>query len=261
MGVQSFDPDLLALMGRPHGPEAPFRVVEEARRAGFDNLSVDLIYGLPGQQPDCWANDLHRATALGVEHVSAYLLETDKDTPLARRLETGELEEPSAAQIEALYEVTEELLSGCGFARYEVSNWARPGRASRHNMGYWTDRPYIGFGASSHSYYLGVRSVCRLSATSYIQAVDRGQPRRVALDDGSVGVRLTEAIVTALRLAQGADFDRIGERYGTDLWRRYATELDEIVQRGWARVQPPYVVLTRQGILWSMDALAPFASA
>src|SRR5439155_23323499 len=100
----------------------------------------------PGQAVPAWREDLDRAIALGPGHLSAYLLETDKETPLARRLSLGELDEPDAETIAALFEATEDRLPRAGYARYEVSNWARPGRECRHNLGYWSDRPYLGFG-------------------------------------------------------------------------------------------------------------------
>jgi oxygen-independent coproporphyrinogen-3 oxidase len=259
IGVQSFQPALLALMERPHGPEDPARAIEAARAAGIENVSVDLIYGLPDQGEALWQDDLRRALALGTEHISAYLLETDKETPLARRLKAGDLEEPDAETIERLYSVTERWLTDAGFERYEVSNWARPGRESRHNLGYWEDRPYIGFGASSHSYFGGVRSSCAMTASAYVDAVRRGLETRSPLDDGSIEVRLCEAITTAMRLARGADLDRLGARYGVDLWTEYREHLSLMVDRGWAVIAPPRVLLTRSGILWSLEALAGFA--
>ncbi len=135
---------LLAMMGRPHGPDAPRAAVAAARGAGFENVSADLIYGVPGAGRGMWAEELDRAVALGTEHLSVYLLETDKDTPLARLVNGAALDEPDAATIGALYRATESRLPEAGFARYEVSNWARPGRESRHNLGYWTDRPVSG---------------------------------------------------------------------------------------------------------------------
>lgn len=258
IGVQSFQPRLLAMMGRPHGPEAAGAAVAAARRAGIDNVSLDLIYGLPEQSLEDWRRDLDAALELGPAHLSAYLLETDKDTPLARRLAQGDLEEPSAETIESLFEETEQRLPRAWFTRYEVSNWSRPGRACRHNLGYWNDRPYVGFGSSSHSYYLGRRRKCDLPAARYIEAVTNGEETRADLDDGATATRLSEALVTALRLAEGADFDAIGARYGVDLWSRHHADLGALAARGWARIEPPRVRLTIQGILWSLDALAPF---
>lgn len=260
LGVQSFEPDLLKMMGRPHGPEAPALAVAMARDEGFDNVSVDLIYGLPGQTRALWGKDLDRAVDLGPEHLSAYLLETDKDTPLARALASGTLEEPDAVLIETLFRMTEDRLPRAGYRRYEVSNWSKPGAESRHNLGYWSDRPCLGFGASSHSYFGGVRSACRLTAAAYVEAVRRGNETRTPLDDGSADVRIGEALVTALRLAEGADFDRLGARYGVDLWERHALDLESLRGKGWIVVDPPRVRLTVPGILWSMDALAPFVS-
>lgn len=260
LGVQSFREAFLAMMGRPHGPEAAERAVEAARVAGIGNVSIDLIYGLPGQDTGMWRSDLERGLALGTDHLSAYLLETDKDTPLARSLESGQLAEPGAEAIADLYAVTEEVLPQAGYRRYEVSNWAQPGRECRHNLGYWNDRPYLGFGASSHSYYLRMRRVCRLTAAAYVAAVSKGGETREPLDDGSNAIRLSEAIITALRLAEGADFETIGARYGSDLWSRFEAELVDLTGRGWAVIEPPRVRLTPTGVLWSMDALAPFVA-
>lgn len=258
IGVQSFRPERLALMGRPHGPDAARAAVRNARAAGFTNVSADLIYGVPGQDLEDWDRELSDALALETEHLSVYLLETDKPTPLARMVESGQLTEPDAATIAALYRRTEERIAAAGLVRYEVSNWCRPGRASRHNLGYWTDMPYIGFGASAHSYYGGVRWASSLSAQAYIDAVVRGEPTRVKLDNGEREIRVSEAIVTALRLAEGADLGAIGARYGLDLWSRYAEPIDDLVARGWAQRDAGRLRLTIDGILWSMDALAPF---
>ena len=258
LGAQSFESRLLALMGRPHGPEGPEAAVKAARECGFDNVSLDLIYGLPGQEGKDWRRDLERAAALGPEHISAYLLETDKETPLARAITAGGLPEPEQDLVAGLFDITEETLASAGYSRYEVSNWARTGRECRHNLGYWNDRPYVGFGASSHSFYGGRRRACRLSAAEYIDAAAAGIPTRIDLDDGSRETRLTEAVITALRLSGGADFDLLGARYGTDLWKLFGGALEELSARGWAEVARPKVRLTRAGILWSLDALTLF---
>ncbi|HUE77274.1 MAG TPA: radical SAM family heme chaperone HemW [Longimicrobiales bacterium] len=152
LGVQTFHDATLRWMGRLHGPEGAEVAVVAARSAGFDNLNVDLIFGLPEISGRNWAEDLDRALALDPEHVSLYGLTAEPGTPLGRRVAAGREAMPGEERYEAEYLEAAERLGSAGFEHYEVSNFAKPGRASRHNRTYWDGRPWIGLGPGAHSF-------------------------------------------------------------------------------------------------------------
>jgi oxygen-independent coproporphyrinogen-3 oxidase len=157
MGVQSFDPVVLAALERIHSAEAAFRALASARRAGFGNVNVDLIYGAHGETLDSWQRTLERAIELGPEHLSCYALTIEPATPLGRKVAAGLVPSPDPEVQADMYEMACELMVESGYEHYEVSNWARPGYRCLHNMGYWEGRPYLGLGAGAHSYRDGRR--------------------------------------------------------------------------------------------------------
>jgi oxygen-independent coproporphyrinogen-3 oxidase len=153
IGVQSFHPDELRFLSRIHDSEDAVRCYTDARTAGFDNVSLDLIYSLPGQTQNRWEANLRRAVDLGPDHVSAYSLIVEDHTPLSRMVQ-AKLVSPNPTEAEAaMYEFTMEFLEASGYEHYEVSNYARPGRRSRHNSAYWSHEDYLGFGPSAHSFW------------------------------------------------------------------------------------------------------------
>ncbi len=152
MGAQSFDPAVLASLERTHGPDAAHRAMAAAREAGFGNVSLDLIYGAEGETLTSWERTLREAIALAPEHVSAYALTVEPSTPLGRQIALGARSAPDPDLQADMFGLACELLAEVGYGHYEVSNWARPGFACRHNLGYWERRPYLGLGAGAHSY-------------------------------------------------------------------------------------------------------------
>ena len=157
LGAQTFNEDALRWMGRMHGVDGPARAVAAARAAGFDNISVDLIFGLPARFERDWRADLERALDLQPEHISLYGLTAEKGTPLGRWVTEGREALADEEQYVAEYLLAVELLTAAGFEHYEVSNFARPGRASRHNQAYWREVPYLGLGPGAHSFLPPVR--------------------------------------------------------------------------------------------------------
>ena len=151
MGAQTFDPDILVWMGRLHGADGPAKAFAAARSAGFENISIDLIFGLPERFDRDWAADLDRALELNPDHVSLYGLTAEAATPLGRWVAEGREQMPREERYEEEYLLAAERLTGAGYVHYEVSNFARPGRESRHNCAYWTDTAWIGLGPGAHS--------------------------------------------------------------------------------------------------------------
>jgi putative oxygen-independent coproporphyrinogen III oxidase len=157
LGVQSFDPLVLEALERIHSPESARRASAAARRAGFDNLNLDLIYGADGETVESWRSTLAQAIDLGPEHVSAYALTIEPATGLGRKVAAGLVPPPDADVQAEMYDIACTFLGAAGYEHYEVSNWARPGLRCRHNLGYWDGRPYLGLGAGAHSYRTGRR--------------------------------------------------------------------------------------------------------
>ena len=152
MGAQSFDPVVLASLERIHQPESVRRAFEAARRAGYENVNLDLIYGAEGETPESWEATLREAVTLAPEHISAYALSVEPATPLGRAVAAGERPGPDPDLQADMFGVACEVLAEGGYRHYEVSNWAKPGFECRHNLGYWERRPYLGLGAGAHSY-------------------------------------------------------------------------------------------------------------
>jgi len=258
IGVQSLRDEHLRMMGRPHDAAQAIEALSMARRSGIDTISADFIYGLPGQSARAWREDLAIIAGLGLEHISAYILETDKDTPLAREMASGSLPEPEAEEVAAQWEETCEILEAEGYQRYEISNFARPGRWCLHNLGYWSDRPYLGFGSSAHGYWAGQRTVVRMSAAEYIAAVENRKETMEVVEPYVAGRRLAEAVVTGLRLAEGCDFAALSLRYGVDLFAMHAAALADEITAGRLATDGVKVRLTPAGILYSNDVLCRF---
>lgn len=244
-GAQSFDAEALRWMGRLHGPEGPARAFAVARAAGFDDLSVDLIFGLPAHLGRDWAADLQRALDLGPEHVSLYGLTAEPATPLGAKVNEGRERLADEETYAAEYLLAARVLTGAGFRHYEVSNFARPGRASRHNRAYWTHRPYLGLGPGAHSFLAPRRWWNARDWADYRQRVmETGAAIEAVeqLDEAAVGL---ERAWLQLRTAEGATQESERQRRLAESW----------AARGWARVSDNRVHLTAAGWLL-LDRLA-----
>ncbi len=240
LGTQSFDDDELAFLGRSHTAADAARCVEVALDAGFESVSVDLIFGLPDQRPDVWRSNLQRAVALRPDHLSCYQLTLHKGTPLHRRWRRGEYQElPDADQAE-LYLLAHEFLADAGYRAYEVSNFSRaPRHESRHNRKYWGHAPYLGLGPSAHSFSGGRSRWWNLrQLNDWERAIGNGKrplhgSERLRREDLAL-----EAVMLGLRTRAGLDCDAVQERWGTDVWtpnevtfERFVTE-DLVVVSG-----------------------------
>jgi putative oxygen-independent coproporphyrinogen III oxidase len=203
MGVQSFDPQVLAALERLHSPEAALRAFTAARRAGFTNVNLDLIYGAHGETLDSWEKTTQRAIELGPEHLSCYALTIEPATPLGRKVAAGLVPPPDSELQADMYELVCEALADAGYEHYEVSNWARPGYRCLHNMGYWEGRPYLGLGAGAHSYRGGVRWWNLRPPQQYMAGVARGQRPLGGEERLTHEEQLLEGLLLGLRVADG----------------------------------------------------------
>jgi oxygen-independent coproporphyrinogen-3 oxidase len=230
LGVQSFRDSLLARLQRAHDAS---RAREAARLAQEEGLvlSLDLIFGLPGQGIEDWRGDLEEAVALGPAHLSAYLLETDHDTPLARDLSEGRVAAPDPDLAARQLRLARSLLTRAGYRHYEISNFARPGQASRHNLKYWSDRPFVGFGLSAHSYLEGERRANPRELGRYLRDVGRGRHGGRLVEAFDPERRLQEALFTGLRRLSGVSLSKLARRYGEERLSRHRPALEDLVAR------------------------------
>lgn len=276
-GVQSFDAETLAFLGRWHTADEAREAIAAARTAGFDNINLDLIYGLPKQTIDEWQRTIEAALELEPAHLSLYALIVEPGTPLKRSIDHGDVPPPDDDIAAAQYEWTLARLTDAGFAQYEISNWARhrgeldevtPALASQHNLLYWRNREYAGLGAGAHSYIGGTRYANLRRPQSYIEAVEQGDVTgpvpAPALDDATLDpiddeLSMREHMMLGLRLTrEGVAYTDFERRFGQHLDDIFEIEIQELVHRGLLERLRARVRLTRDGYLLANQALIEF---
>jgi len=257
-GVQSLRDDELRRLSRLHDSSRALAAVDEARGAGFDNLSLDLMMWLPGQDVDAWLQSVDGAIALSPEHLSLYLLEVYPNAPLKDEMARARWSQAPDEDAEAMYLTALERLDAAGFEQYEISNVARRGRCSRHNLKYWSDGEWLGFGCGAHSTRAGVRWKNTSSTEEYVRRIGMGQPVAEDLRRLTAAERLGDALFTGLRLAAGIDLETVGTRYGVDVWERFGRELEPFVAEGCLLHEGARLRLTRRGMLLAHEVMTVF---
>ncbi len=254
-GVQSAIASELALLEREHDFEDVMTAVQSARAAGFDNISLDLIYGVPGQTLASWEQSLQAALTLAPEHISLYCLTIEPGTPMNRWLTNGRIQPPDPDLAADQYEYASDFLAERGFEQYEISNWALPGKACAHNLTYWRNQTYLGLGAGAHGSANGRRYEIVKQPRVYIrrmQAESTGPfPLSAAVADHHT-VDKTEAmadtIITQLRLLQeGLDLTAFERNFGQTLDEAYGGEMSRLVEWGLLKVRNGRLLLTKKG--------------
>jgi len=250
IGVQSLDDGVLSLLGRIHNAAQAKESVPIARKAGFSNLNLDLIYGIPRQSIAVWRETLHDTIELGPDHISLYSLTLESDVPMHRMIARGDVAAPDSDLAADQYELAENLLPTHGYRHYEISNWAREGVESRHNLAYWQTEPYLGIGAAAHSFIDGRRMANTANLDEYLNACLQDIPLPPAFDEIiDPETALSEAIIMGLRLCKGIDPSEIRDRFGIDLAERYGGEIRELVDLGLIEREDHILRLTRRGRL------------
>jgi putative oxygen-independent coproporphyrinogen III oxidase len=204
-GMQSAVPHVLQTLDRAHKPGRVQRAVSDARAVGFDNVSVDLIYGAPGESVDDWRTSVDAAVALQPNHISAYALIVEDGTRLATQVRRGELPAPDDDDQATKYELADEILSRAGYEWYEVSNWARDDAVSLHNLGYWRSDDWWGFGPGAHSHVSGVRWWNVKHPRAYAERLAQGRTPAVGRELLAAETQVVEQILLAIRLREGLD--------------------------------------------------------
>ncbi len=249
LGIQSFSDEALLFLGRAHSGADARAAVEILLAAGFDTVSLDLIYGLAGQTPGEWREQLALAVSLGANHLSCYQLTFHGNTLFGRRLDLGlmdQLPEPEHAQ---LFFLTHELLADAGYEGYEVSNFAAaPEHRSRHNQKYWDHTPYLGLGPSAHSFADGRRWWNRRKLRLWQSAVDSGRSPIEGEEELSPEQLAFEALLLGLRTTDGVDLTKVRDRHGIDLQAGNAETIGGFCESGYLRVDGDRLFPTLKGL-------------
>src|SRR3954451_21609148 len=257
-GVQSFRDDELQRLGRIHSANRAREAVREARAAGFDNVSLDLMMWLPQQSQSDWRGNVEALIDVSPDHASLYLLELYPNAPLKEDMARAGWSQAPDDDAAEMYLWSLERLERAGYRQYEISNVARPGCESRHNLKYWQDGEWLGFGCGAHSTRDGERWKNIASTDEYISRLNTEQSVIVERRVLSPETRLEEALFTGLRLVEGLDLDVVGRRYNTDVWARYAQSLQPSLEAGLPVRDVSRLRLSRDGMLLANEILAAF---
>jgi oxygen-independent coproporphyrinogen-3 oxidase len=247
LGVQSLSEQGLRVLGRNHTVSQAVRAFEAARAAQFPAVSIDLIYGWPGQSIEEWRRCLEEAVALGPDHLSCYELTLEGNTPLERAVARGDLTLPPEDTVVALTDVAEEFLAVNGYELYEISNFALPGRRCRHNLNYWDNGAYLGFGCSAVSYLPPRRQRNTDHVLHYLELIDSGRDPLETRETLDGEARFRESVVLALRLTEGLSLSRFSDRWLCDPRRYYGETLDVLIDRGLLQIAGDRLFLTGRG--------------
>ncbi len=250
LGVQSLSDETLSLLDRMHTSEDARHSVHFARKAGFSNLNLDLIYGIPGQSLTTWTETLKKAVRLAPEHFSLYPLTLDEDVPLSRSMQKGEISGINSDCAADQYEAAEDYLASQGYHHYEISNWAKEGMECRHNKAYWQCLPYLGIGVAAHSCIEGHRMANTGNLDEYLGKFQRGEAFSFEMDEMiEVETQIAEAIIMGLRLTDGIEFISMKERFGIEIPSLYEQEISKLSQLGLIETDEHGIRLTRRGRL------------
>lgn len=259
LGVQSFSPAALQFLGRIHTAAEAESSIHNARKAGFDNLGLDLIYGLPGQLPDAWQKDLEQAIGFYPEHLSCYSLTFEEETPLGKMKDDGRVEPLDDDAMADLFKLMQSVLDRHGFEQYEIANFAKTvsidsignkctSYRSQHNRKYWTSAPYIGLGPSAHSFVEPERRWNVADIQAYISHLQQGvlpiEDMEVLTDDQ----RLTESLYLGLRTVEGIDIPSLEKTFDLDFHDHYKNALDDLAKQGMLKLTKTRCALTRKGM-------------
>ena len=251
LGIQSFSNQELRLLGRVHTSDEALESLRQARLAGFGNINLDLIYGLPGQSQDGWQSTLEQALAQRPEHLSLYALSVEAGTPLEASIALGMAPEPNPDLAAEMYEYAQSLLAMAGYQHYEISNWARgEDNYCQHNLVYWRNEPYLGIGAGAHSWAGGLRRANVAAPAEYVsrQLADRCPVGSEESIDPVL--EMGETMMMGLRLVEeGVEYARFQDRFGADLRQLYWSELSELAGLGLVEIGDERVRLSGRGRL------------
>jgi len=276
IGVQSLDNGLLNLLGRRHQASEAVQAFEAARQAGFDNVNLDLMYGLPNQSMDQWRQTLDALAELAPEHISLYALTLEEGTPMHRWAEEGKIPEPDPDLAADMYLYARESLASAGYHHYEISNWSLPGRACEHNVVYWENGPYLGVGPGAHSRLGDYRFWTILSPRDYnnkaaawadagvmpvnelVEDALQAEPTLGGWEHLSQEITCSETMFLGLRLLDGLRLSKASARAGVDLAKKFQAPIQECIQLGLLEQDGDCLKLTKPAYLIANQAFTRF---
>lgn len=269
IGVQSLDDHELVILGRIHNREEAIACVCAARDAGFENISIDLIFGIPGSDLASWQNTVEQAIRLHPQHLALYNLTIEEKTPFWHLQQQGQLSLPDEETLLAMYEKGIDLLQTAGYEHYEISNFALPGYRSQHNQIYWRNEQYVGLGAGAASYIEGRRYTNTPKIEAYLTnaaSIAAGQyqadapypPTVLEAESLDLAGTIGETIMMNLRLLEGIDLKAFQERFGINLQDEYAETLDKLQALNVLKIEENHLRLTAKGVLLSNEVFQEF---
>ena len=256
LGVQSFDNRQLKLIGRIHNEQEACSAIKATRMAGFDNINLDLMYGLPGQSPASWRESLEKGLSFRPEHLSLYQLTVEADTPFYALLQNNSLSLPSEDEIEEMDNITKQLCISSGLQQYEISNYANEGNQCRHNINYWMNNDYLAAGAAAVSCQQGVRERRVADPMEYIRRIARKQSVVIEREQLTGEASFRETVIMGLRMVQGIPLRTLQERYNLDLQDYYGATLKKLLDFGFLELTRTHLRLTEKGRPLSNQVMA-----
>ncbi|KHF41915.1 radical SAM family heme chaperone HemW [Halalkalibacter okhensis] len=258
IGVQTFNESLLKEIGRTHTKSSVEDAIRRSRQAGFTNISLDLMFGLPSQQPAHFTETIKEAINLDIEHISAYSLKVEEKTVFYNRQRQGKLTLPPEEDEVMMYQQLLHRTKEAGLIQYEISNFAKRGYESKHNLVYWNNEEYYGFGAGAHGYVNGVRHQNHGPIPKYLKAIEQGELPTFQTHQVSAIERIEEAMFMGLRKREGVNIAQFEKRYGQSLLNIFANEIDHLKQRGLVRSRDGAIQLTEEGLLLGNEVFEQF---
>ena len=250
MGIQTFQEETLKLLHRRHTVQQAIEAVKRCREAGFQNISIDLMYGLPGETLDTWKEDLQQAIALHPEHISAYHLIYEEGTALWKLREQKQVEEVDEDLSVTLFKTLIEELTHAGYEHYEISNFCLPGLHSRHNSSYWTGKKYLGCGPSAHSFNGTSRQWNVASLDQYIQSIQQGE-LDYEIEELDIYTRYNDFVITTIRTHWGMSLSHLSSTYGENLYQYCLRMAKPHLEQGVLEIKEDTLKLTKEGIFIS----------
>ena len=250
MGIQTFQEETLKLLHRRHTARQAIEAFQRCREAGFQNISIDLMYGLPGETLDTWKEDLQQAIALHPEHISAYHLIYEEGTALWKLREEHQVEEADEDLSVTLFKTLIDELKQAGYQHYEISNFCLPGLHSRHNSSYWTGKKYLGCGPSAHSFNGSSRQWNIASLDNYLKGIASGKPN-YEIEELDLYTRYNDFVITSIRTCWGMSLSRLRSEYGEELYRYCLRMAKSHLEQGVLEIEEDTLRLTQEGIFIS----------
>jgi len=256
IGVQSFSDAMLKSIGRKHSGRECIKAVTDARDAGLENISLDLMYGLPGQDLEEWRNSLKAAVDLAPEHLSVYELTIEENTVFYDRLQQGRLVLPDEDTVLAMFELARDFLDAAGYKHYEISNYCRKGFQCVHNVNYWENGGYLGLGSGAVSCFSGVRVQNVKEPQQFIDMVERRQKPFMEAEFLSIEARFRETVIMGMRMRSGVSISLLENRFGMDPEKYYGDTLKMLLEQDLVETRSNRLRLTEGGVLLANRVMA-----